>query len=143
MRGDPSTMSSPTHTSYPAGLIPTVAAELAARVAEAEAAGVRRWRIMLDPGLGFSKTLEQNLELVRRMPELRAVKELRGLPWLVGASRKGFVGKVTGVQVAKERGWGTAGVVAASVWGGADVVRVHDVKEMKAVVDIADAVWRV
>ena len=123
-------------------LVRTVAAELRARVAAAEAAGVPHWRIVLDPGLGFAKTAKQSIELLRRLGELREVPGLRGLPWLVGPSRKGFVGRATGVKEPRERGWGTAAAVAAAVQGGADLVRVHDVREMKAVVDMADAIWR-
>lgn len=141
MRGTPDTMT--TLTSYPDGLIPTIGRELAARVRAAEEAGIRRWRIILDPGIGFAKTQTQNLELLRRLDELRGYEGLRGLPWLVGTSRKGFIGKITGVKEASERGWGTAAAVTAAVRGGADVVRVHDVKEMSQVVKMADAIWRV
>lgn len=140
MRGTPATMS--TLTSYPRGLIPTIAAELLQRVRDAEAAGVRRWRIILDPGIGFAKTVEQNLEVLRRFEELRNWPGLRGLPWLVGSSRKSFIGKVTGVRDARERKWGTATTVVAAVQGGADIVRVHDVMEMGQVVKMADAIWR-
>ncbi|KUI69097.1 Folic acid synthesis protein fol1 [Cytospora mali] len=124
------------------GLIPTIAKELLERVAAAEAAGVRRWRIILDPGLGFAKLGEQNLSILRHMGELRAWPGLQGLPWLVGSSRKSFIGKVTGVARPAERIWGTAATVAAAVEGGADVVRVHDVKEMGQVVRMSDAIWR-
>ena len=141
MRGTPETMN--TLTSYPDGIIHGVATELLSRVRAAEKAGVRRWRIMLDPGIGFAKTQSQNLELLRRFSELRDFEGLKGFPWVVGASRKGFIGKVTGVEEAKERKWGTATTVAAAIQGGADVVRVHDVREMGEVVAMADAIWRV
>ncbi|RPA94719.1 Dihydropteroate synthase [Choiromyces venosus 120613-1] len=137
MRGTPSNMSS--LTSYPAGLLPTILSELQERVRAAEDAGVRRWNILLDPGLGFAKDLPQNLEVLRG---LREITNGIDLPWVLGPSRKGFVGEVTGVQVARERTWGTAAAVAACVAGGADVVRVHDVKEMKMVVDMAGGIWR-
>ena len=130
-------------TNYPNGIIEGVGSELLARVREAEAAGIRRWRIMLDPGIGFAKTQAQNLELLRRFGELRAYEGLHGLPWVVGASRKGFIGKITGGEEPSERIWGTSACVTAAVHGGADVVRVHDVKEMGEVVAMADAVWRV
>lgn len=129
-------------TDYPDGVVETVGRELLARVRAAEAAGVRRWRIVLDPGIGFAKTQAQNIELLRRLGELREYEGLRGLPWLVGTSRKGFVGKVTGVKEPRERVWGTAATVTAAVQGGADVVRVHDVEEMAKVVKMADAIWR-
>jgi len=141
MRGTPDTMN--TLTDYPSGIIAGVGSELAARVAAAEKAGIRRWRIILDPGIGFAKTAAQNLELLRRFDELRDFEPLRGIPWVVGASRKGFIGKVTGVEEARERKWGTAACVAAAVRGGADVVRVHDVREMGEVVEMAGGIWRV
>ena len=140
MRGTPTTMSG--LADYPDGLIPTVAAELLARVRAAEAAGIRRWRMILDPGIGFAKTSAQNLELLRRLPELRAADGLHGLPWLVGASRKAFIGRITGVDHARQRTWGTAAAVTAAVAGGADIVRVHDVPKMTKVVRMADAIWR-
>ncbi|KAJ9625132.1 trifunctional dihydropteroate synthetase [Taxawa tesnikishii (nom. ined.)] len=143
MRGTPATMQSAENCSYPHGLIPTIASELLDRVREAEAAGIRRWRIILDPGLGFAKNQSQNLEILRRLDELRNWPGLKGLPWLVGSSRKGFVGKITGVKDARERNWGTAATVAAAVQGGADVVRVHDVPEMVKVAKMSDAIWRV
>ncbi|OBT47673.1 hypothetical protein VE00_02188 [Pseudogymnoascus sp. WSF 3629] len=141
MRGTPSTMDS--LAVYPNGLIPTIAAELLERVAAAEAAGVRRWRIILDPGIGFAKTQDQNLEILRRLDELRDWPGLRGFPWLVGSSRKRFVGRLTGVKEPRERVWGTAATVVAAVQGGADIVRVHDAVEMGQVVKMADAIWRV
>lgn len=142
MRGDPDTMTSAEHTAYPDGVVETVARELAARVRAAERAGVRRWRMVLDPGIGFAKTGSQNLELLRRLGQLREAEGLCGLPWLVGTSRKAFIGNITGVKEARERSWGTAAAVAAAVQGGADVVRVHDVDEMSKVVRMADAIWR-
>ncbi|CVK99892.1 probable multifunctional folic acid synthesis protein [Fusarium mangiferae] len=140
MRGTPQTMTK--LTSYPDGLIPTIASELLERVAAAEAAGIRRWRMILDPGIGFAKTGEQNLEILRRLEELRYWPGLQGLPWLVGSSRKTFVGKITGVTEPKQRTWGTAATVAAAVQGGADIVRVHDTQEMGMVAKMADAIWR-
>ncbi|KAF2824240.1 folic acid synthesis protein-like protein [Ophiobolus disseminans] len=141
MRGTPKTMTS--LTNYPDGLIETVGRELLERVHAAERAGIRRWRIILDPGIGFAKTQAQNLELLRRFDELRRYPGLDTYPWLVGTSRKAFIGRITGVKDAKDRVWGTAASVAAAVQGGADVVRVHDVKEMAQVAGMADAIWRV
>ncbi|KAJ4291902.1 trifunctional dihydropteroate synthetase [Kalmusia sp. IMI 367209] len=140
MRGTPETMNS--LTSYPSGVVQGVAEELPERVRAAEDAGIRRWRIILDPGIGFAKNQEQNLELLRRLDELRRWPGLEGFPWLIGASRKAFVGKITGVTQARERVWGTAAAVTAAVQGGADVVRVHDVQEMGQVAKMADAIWR-
>jgi 2-amino-4-hydroxy-6-hydroxymethyldihydropteridine diphosphokinase/dihydropteroate synthase len=143
MRGTPATMNG--LAEYPeseGGLIAGIARELVARVRAAEEAGVRRWRIVLDPGLGFAKVGRQNVDVLRGLDELRGWPGLEGLPWLVGSSRKSFIGQVTGVKMPKERIWGTAATVAAAVQGGADVVRVHDVREMAQVVAMADAIWR-
>lgn len=143
MRGDPRTMNG--LCDYPddhAGLVRTVAEELRKRVDAAEAAGIRRWRIVLDPGLGFAKMGDQNLEILARLDELRMWPGLQGFPWLVGSSRKSFIGRITGVPKAQERIWGTAATVAAAVAGGADIVRVHDAVEMSQVVTMSDAIWR-
>ncbi|KAK3678339.1 trifunctional dihydropteroate synthetase [Recurvomyces mirabilis] len=143
MRGTPATMQNEENLRYPAGLIPTIATELKARLQAAEEAGIRRWRIILDPGIGFSKTVDQNLEILRELPALRQRADLRDMPWLIGSSRKGFVGKVTDVAEAKDRTWGTAATVTAAVQGGAEIVRVHDVAEMAQVVKMSDAIYRV
>ncbi|KAK4222091.1 Dihydropteroate synthase-like protein [Podospora fimiseda] len=140
MRGTPATMNS--LAEYPEGLIPGIVKELVERVKAAEKAGIRRWRIVLDPGLGFAKKGQQNVDVLRHLEELRNWPGLEGLPWLVGSSRKSFIGQVTGVSMPRERIWGTAATVAAAVQGGADVVRVHDVAEMAQVVAMADAIWR-
>ncbi|KAG6993916.1 origin recognition complex subunit [Physcia stellaris] len=140
MRGTPSTMNR--MTSYPTGIVEGVGQELVQRVAAAEAAGIRRWRMILDPGIGFAKNQAQNLELLRRFGELRAYEGLKGIPWVVGASRKGFIGKITGVSEPSERVMGTAATVSTAIQGGADIVRVHDVNEMAQVTKMADAIWR-
>ena len=141
MRGTPATMTQ--LTEYPQGVLAGVEAELGARLRAAEQAGVRRWRVILDPGVGFAKTQAQNLELLRRLGELRALPVFAGLPWLVGSSRKGFVGQITGVKEPRRRVMGTGVTVAAAVMGGADVVRVHDVGPMVEAVRMAEGVWRV
>lgn len=141
MRGTPETMNS--LASYPDGIVETVGKELLERVHRAEEAGIRRWRMVLDPGIGFAKTQEHNLELLRQGQELRDFPGLQGFPWLVGTSRKAFVGRITGVKEARDRVWGTTAAVTAAIQGGADIVRVHDVKEMAQVAKMADAIWRV
>lgn len=145
MRGTPATMQDPSNTTYPGpgGVVAGVAAELADRVRAAQAAGIRRWRMILDPGVGFAKTVGQNLELLTGLNELRTAHPLlRGLPWLLGTSRKSFIGAVTGSKNPLDRVWGTAATVTAAVQGGADIVRVHDVAEMAQVVQVADAMYR-
>ena len=140
MRGTPETMNE--LASYPEGVIKTVGDELLDRVRAAEEAGIRRWRIILDPGIGFAKKQEHNLDLLRGLNTLRVHPGLEGFPWLVGTSRKAFIGKITSVTEAKERIWGTAAAVTAAVQGGAEIVRVHDVQEMGQVAKMADAIWR-
>ena len=118
-------------------VVPDVVAELRRRAGEAIAAGVRRDRIILDPGMGFGKTAEQNLVILRRLDEFR---ELR-MPLLVGMSRKSTIGYVLDLPV-DQRLEGTAASVALSIAGGADIVRVHDVKEMVRVARMSDAIVR-
>ncbi|CAK7262823.1 trifunctional dihydropteroate synthetase [Sporothrix epigloea] len=151
MRGTPETMSKLNQYGTDQGdkisntgtdIIEAIARELVERVAAAEAAGVRRWRIVLDPGLGFAKVGDQNVAVLRHLRLLREWPGLEGLPWLVGSSRKKFIGRTTGVVAPAERVWGTAATVAAAVLGGADIVRAHDVSEMRQVVAMADAIWR-
>ncbi|OJJ81627.1 folic acid synthesis protein [Aspergillus glaucus CBS 516.65] len=142
MRGTPDTMTK--LADYPNGVIEDVGTELTDRIAAAEEAGIRRWRIILDPGLGFAKNQPEDLTILRDLQQLRTgVEGLEYLPWLMGPSRKRFVGSITGVTKASERTWGTAATVTASVVGGADIVRVHDVKEMWQVARVADAIYRV
>ena len=140
MRGTPQTMNTFAH--YPSGIIREVEQELTARVREAEKAGIRRWRICLDPGIGFAKTKEHNLEILSRFDELKSSRSLGGFPWVVGASRKGFIGKITEVEDADQRDLGTAAAITAAIQGGADIVRIHDTKKMAQVVKMADAIYR-
>jgi len=116
-------------------VVDDVRAFLAERVDAAVAAGIDEERIWVDPGIGFGKTLEHNLELLRRLGELREL----GRPLVVGTSRKSFIGKVDGSSVGER----TGGTVASSVLAvaeGADVVRVHDVAEMAQALTVAAAV---
>jgi len=144
MRGTPETMLNDENLTYePKGLIPTIADELLQRVAEAETAGIRRWRIILDPGIGFAKTDDHALEILRRLDELRDWPGLSGLPWLIGSSRKRFIDRITKCSHLVQRKWGTAATVAAAIQGGADIVRVHDVGQMAKVALMSDAIWRI
>ena len=140
IRGTPQTMN--TLTDYPQGIIQGVGSELLIRVRAAEEAGIPRWRIILDPGLGFAKTAAQSLELLRSMDQLRNFPGLEELPWVVGPSRKGFIGKITGVVEPKSRIIGTAIAVGACVQQGVEIVRVHDVKAMAEAAKMADALWK-
>jgi dihydropteroate synthase len=116
-------------------LIGEISASLRESVALGRAASILDDRIILDPGIGFGKTREENLEIIRRLPELRRL----GFPLLIGPSRKSFIGKTLDLP-AGERLEGTAAAVALSIAGGADIVRVHDVKAMARVAKMADAI---
>lgn len=117
-----------------ADIVADVVRDLTLRIDAAEKAGVARNKIILDPGIGFGKTPEQNLALIAQIGK---IKEL-GFPVLVGPSRKSFIGHTLGATV-DERLEGTAACVAVAVMGGADIVRVHDVKFMARVVKMAAA----
>ena len=99
--------------------------------------GVKRDRIVIDPGIGFAKTPTQNLEILRRLSEFKVL----GFPILVGTSRKSTIGAVLGLPV-DQRLEGTAATVAICITKGADIVRVHDVAEMSRVVKMSDAIVR-
>jgi dihydropteroate synthase len=118
-------------------LVPDVVGELRRIMEDALEAGIAGENIVLDPGMGFGKTAEHNLELLRRLDELDEL----GRPILVGLSRKSTIGYVLDLPV-DERVEGTAATVALSIAGGADIVRVHDVKEMVRVARMTDAVVR-
>ena len=127
----------PAHPVY-TDVVADVLAFFLRQIAYAKSQGVRRDQIWLDPGLGFGKTAGHNLELLRRLPELKAL----GLPLVVGASRKKFLGKILGTDDPTDRLEGTAATVALSIAGGADMVRVHDVREMARVAKVSDAIVR-
>jgi dihydropteroate synthase len=116
-------------------VVEDVKAFLAGRVDFAVGEGVAEERIWLDPGIGFGKTLEHNLELLRRLRELRGL----GRPLVIGASRKSFIGKVDGSDVDERIGGSIASSVLA-VAEGADVLRVHDVAEMSQALTVTRAI---
>ncbi len=114
-----------------------ISAFLAARIAAAAAAGIPRESIIIDPGFGFGKTEDHNLELLRRLEEFRAL----GRPILIGTSRKSTIGSVLDLPV-EERLLGTAATCAVAIRNGADIIRVHDVTEMVQVARMTDAIVR-
>ncbi|HVQ58094.1 MAG TPA: dihydropteroate synthase [Solirubrobacterales bacterium] len=132
MLGDPRTMQrDPSYTD----VVAEVGAFLAERLQLAVAAGIAEERIWLDPGIGFGKTAEHNLELLRRLPELRRL----GRPLVVGTSRKSFIGRLDGSPASERLG----GTIASSVLAaaeGAEVLRVHDVAEVAEAMKLAGAV---
>ena len=136
MRGTPQTMQ---RRPFSRNILRDVKAELRDSMARARRAQVPRTQIILDPGIGFGKTFEQNFELLAALPEFARL----GCPILIGTSRKSFLGKALsgpgGASVpSEERLLGTAATVTASILGGAHIVRVHDVAEMVRVARVAD-----
>ncbi|HEX7594554.1 MAG TPA: dihydropteroate synthase, partial [Anaerolineae bacterium] len=120
-----------------ADLMADVIRELRAQVETALDAGIAPDKIIVDPGIGFGKTVAQNLELLNRLGELRVL----GFPILLGASRKGFIGYTLDLPV-DQRLEGTAVAVALGIERGTDIVRVHDVRQMARVAKMTDAVVR-
>ena len=118
-------------------LIEDVKRELMNSVALAQKAGIAESHIVLDPGVGFGKTREHNLELINRLDEIRKL----GYPILLGTSRKSFIGFTLDLP-ADQRVEGTAATVAVGITRGADIIRVHDVKEMSRVAKMTDAIVR-
>ena len=137
MRGTPETMQT---NPFARDVLKDVTQGLRKSVAIARRAGVNESQIVLDPGIGFGKSFAQNYQLLRNLPALAKL----GYPLLVGTSRKGFLGKTLSSKgrpaPADERIWGTAVTVAASILGGAHIVRVHDVAEMAQVARVSDQV---
>jgi len=132
MLGDPKTMQAEPHYD---DVVAEVGAFLIEGVEAAVMAGIQRDRLCIDPGIGFGKNLEHNLALLRDIGQVR----VEGLPLLVGPSRKAFIGKLTGAE-ADDRLGGTAGAVAWLAAQGVEIIRVHDVREMRQVVDVVDAI---
>jgi dihydropteroate synthase len=136
MRGTPRTMQK---KPFAYDVLKDVKTGLSAAVFQARRAGVAKSQIVIDPGIGFGKSFDQNYELLAKLPELARL----GYPVLVGASRKGFLGATLGTKgkpaPPEQRIWGTAATVTASILNGAHIVRVHDVAEMVQVARVADA----
>ncbi len=135
LRGTPQTMQK--LTDYE-DLLGEIRDFLQRQITAALAAGILPSQIGLDPGIGFAKTFDQNLEILRRLPELRSL----GYPLLVGTSRKSFIGHILHQPDPQQRIWGTAATCCAAIANSADILRVHDVQEMRDVCRVADAIWR-
>jgi dihydropteroate synthase len=132
MRGDPSTMQ---QTEPSRDIFADIEQDFRVAISEADKRRVRREQMILDPGIGFGKTLEQNLAIINRLDRFAGF----GMPLMIGTSRKSFIGRLTGRE-AGERVMGTAASVAAAIMRGAHIIRVHDVKEMREVVRVTDAI---
>lgn len=137
-RGDVATMATFAHANYGDDPVGEVIDELRASVGNAIQAGVARDSVVIDPGVGFSKQSEVSLAVLAQLGRFAAL----GFPILVGASRKRFIGEITGVQTPSERGAGTAGANVAALERGARLFRVHDVKTSRDALDVAWAVMR-
>jgi dihydropteroate synthase len=143
MRGEPATMQK---GPFARNVMNDVTKGLRASIQKARDAGVPKSQLIIDPGIGFGKSFQQNYELLRRLPELAKL----GHPLLVGTSRKGFLGRTLAIAqqgrahtntktvLPDQRLWATAATVTASILGGAHIVRVHDVAEIVQVARVAD-----
>ena len=133
MRGTPQTMQANLHYDDLVGEIKSYFSET---INELLSMGINKQALMIDPGIGFSKNVQQNLQLINRLDEFLDLE----VPILLGTSRKSFIGKVLNLEQPAERIWGTAASIAIGVSKGAAVVRVHDIKEMKQVSSLSDAI---
>ena len=133
-RGTPETMQSLTHYE---DVVTEVTRELSGSIQMATDAGIEREQIVVDPGLGFAKTAEQNLEILKKVSLFHRL----GFPVLAGPSRKAFIGKVTGRET-KDRMFGTAACVAACVRAGVQILRVHEVGAMRDVILMTEAIFK-
>lgn len=130
MKGDPKNMQqNPTYKD----VVKEIKEFLIDRISEARKAGIKDF--IIDPGIGFGKTTEHNLQILKRLSEFKSL----GCPILVGPSRKSFIGNITGLP-ANERLEGTLASISIAIMNGANIVRVHDVKECKRAIQIADAI---
>ena len=134
MRGSPRTMQrSPAYDD----VVSDISSWLQRRIKEVETKGIFADRIVIDPGIGFGKTVDHNLEILRRLDEFRRLNK----PILIGTSRKSFIGKILNLPV-NDRIEGTAATVTWAIARGADMIRVHDVKTMHRVARMTDALNR-
>ena len=133
MRGTPQTMQANLHYDDLLGEIKDYFKET---IEELLSLGISKNALMIDPGIGFSKNAEQNLEIINKLDQFLDFV----VPILLGTSRKSFIGKVLGLENPAERIWGTAASIAIGISKGAAVVRVHDIKEMKQVSMLTDAI---
>lgn len=135
IRGTPQTMQQ--MTDYQ-DLIGEIYQFLESRLKAANDLGINSSKIIIDPGVGFAKKYDQSLEILRRLSVFRSL----GCPILLGASRKSFIGQILNQPEPKARVWGTAAACCAAIANGADILRVHDIKEMHDVRLVADAIFR-
>lgn len=135
LRGTPATMQ--TLTDYQ-DVVAQVFEFLEQRIKSALEAGINPENLIIDPGIGFAKTAEQNIILLRHLSRFRDL----GVPILVGVSRKSFIGKILDRPDPKERIWGTAAATCGAIAQGADIIRAHDFPQTYDVAKVADTLWR-
>jgi dihydropteroate synthase len=135
MRGTPKTMQQ--MTEY-VDIVGEILAYFETQIDRAIVAGIDRSQIIIDPGIGFAKTYQQSIELIRQLDKFQSLE----LPILVGVSRKSFIGKVLDQPDPDRRLWGTAAACCAAIDRGVDILRVHDVAEMVDVCRVADVMFR-
>jgi dihydropteroate synthase len=135
MRGTPATMQQ--MTDYQ-DIVAEIIAFFEIQIDRAIQSGIDRSQMIIDPGIGFAKTYQQSIELIRQLAKFQVLE----LPLLVGVSRKSFIGKILDQPDPTQRLWGTAVACCAAIANGADILRVHDVAEMVDVSRVADVMWR-
>ncbi|GFP85095.1 dihydropteroate synthase [Phtheirospermum japonicum] len=143
MRGDPMTMQARENLIY-GDVCADVASEVYARIREAELLGVPAWRMIIDPGIGFSKNTEQNLDIVKGLSRIRSEMGKKSVamsraPLLIGPSRKRFLGEICDRPNAAQRDVATVACVTAGVLGGANIARVHNVRDNRDAIKFCDA----
>jgi dihydropteroate synthase len=136
MRGTPATMTQ--MTEYDDDVVGEILAYFETQTDRAVNAGIDRSQIIIDPGIGFAKTYQQSIELIRHLDRFQHLD----LPLLVGVSRKSFIGKILDQPDPNRRLWGTAAACCAAINQGVDILRVHDVAEMVDVCRVADVMFR-
>ncbi|MGK7892176.1 MAG: dihydropteroate synthase [Xenococcus sp. (in: cyanobacteria)] len=135
MRGHPKNMQQMTNYQ---DLVPDIINFLRIQIDKAIACGIDLSQIIIDPGIGFAKTPEQNIELLRRLSEFKSLQ----VPILIGTSRKSFIGKIINQQDPQKRVWGTAATCCSAIISGADILRIHDVAEIYDISRVTDTIYR-
>ncbi len=135
IRGTPQTMQN--LTDYQ-DLIGEIYQFFETQINAAVAAGILRSHLIIDPGIGFAKTSQQNIEIIQKLSRFHEI----GVPILLGVSRKSFIGNILNKPDPKDRVWGTAAAACSAVASEVDILRVHDVLEIADVSRVADAIWR-
>ncbi len=135
IRGTPKTMQEKTDYN---DLISEIIEWLATQINQGIQAGIDQQKIIIDPGIGFAKNYQQNIEILKNLSQFDVLE----CPMLVGVSRKSFIGHILNEKDPKKRVWGTAAACCGAIASKTDILRVHDVAEMKDIIKVADVLWR-